>query len=148
MSYFVWLFVVLLFIFCWCLYIFFFSSRRRHTRCALVTGVQTCALPIYPEDGWFAGVCAGVADYFGWSVKLIRVLVILAFVFSGFFPVGIVYLALWYLMDPAETGAPMSTGARPSAGGRPGGMSPTAAKARFERLDRGRRPDRQRGVEG
>src|SRR3546814_5429132 len=32
----------------WCfdLCIFFFSSRRRHTRCALVTGVQTCALPI------------------------------------------------------------------------------------------------------
>src|SRR3546814_4416533 len=27
--------------------VFFFSSRRRHTRCALVTGVQTCALPIY-----------------------------------------------------------------------------------------------------
>src|SRR3546814_9442742 len=27
---------------------FFFSSRRRHTRCALVTGVQTCALPISP----------------------------------------------------------------------------------------------------
>src|SRR3546814_6882333 len=32
------LFVILL--------LFFFSSRRRHTRCALVTGVQTCALPI------------------------------------------------------------------------------------------------------
>src|SRR3546814_2224556 len=29
------------------LVVFFFSSRRRHTRCALVTGVQTCALPIY-----------------------------------------------------------------------------------------------------
>src|SRR3546814_9319088 len=29
-----------------CLCFFFFSSRRRHTRCALVTGVQTCALPI------------------------------------------------------------------------------------------------------
>src|SRR3546814_3983272 len=28
---------------------FFFSSRRRHTRCALVTGVQTCALPIYAQ---------------------------------------------------------------------------------------------------
>src|SRR3546814_10311803 len=28
-------------------HIFFFSSRRRHTRCALVTGVQTCALPIF-----------------------------------------------------------------------------------------------------
>src|SRR3546814_4180923 len=34
---------------CWCytcIVCFFFSSRRRHTRCALVTGVQTCALPI------------------------------------------------------------------------------------------------------
>src|SRR3546814_2902664 len=29
-----------------CFLFFFFSSRRRHTRCALVTGVQTCALPI------------------------------------------------------------------------------------------------------
>src|SRR3546814_11294906 len=32
----------------WCSY-FFFSSRRRHTRCALVTGVQTCALPIWRQ---------------------------------------------------------------------------------------------------
>src|SRR3546814_18647631 len=33
---------------------YFFSSRRRHTRCALVTGVQTCALPIYrfADRGW------------------------------------------------------------------------------------------------
>src|SRR3546814_15805077 len=29
---------------------FFFSSRRRHTRCALVTGVQTCALPISAQQ--------------------------------------------------------------------------------------------------
>src|SRR3546814_10100851 len=34
----------------WCVYFcFFFSSRRRHTRCALVTGVQTCALPIFAD---------------------------------------------------------------------------------------------------
>src|SRR3546814_2745211 len=32
-------------------WLFFFSSRRRHTRCALVTGVQTCALPIYGSLG-------------------------------------------------------------------------------------------------
>src|SRR3546814_5960967 len=31
---------------CWLMRMLFFSSRRRHTRCALVTGVQTCALPI------------------------------------------------------------------------------------------------------
>src|SRR3546814_1280950 len=30
--------------------VFLFSSRRRHTRCALVTGVQTCALPISVAD--------------------------------------------------------------------------------------------------
>src|SRR3546814_14804434 len=37
---------------------FFFSSRRRHTRCALVTGVQTCALPIS-----LGLACAGVAAF-------------------------------------------------------------------------------------
>src|SRR3546814_8053522 len=36
-----------LYMHCFCVGVFFFfSSRRRHTRCALVTGVQTCALPI------------------------------------------------------------------------------------------------------
>src|SRR3546814_15201380 len=34
---------------------FFFSSRRRHTRCALVTGVQTCALPV-TRPALFAGI--------------------------------------------------------------------------------------------
>src|SRR3546814_9994292 len=33
-----------------CNVVFFFSSRRRHTRCALVTGVQTCALPICVDE--------------------------------------------------------------------------------------------------
>src|SRR3546814_7746908 len=44
--------------FCVC---FFFSSRRRHTRCALVTGVQTCALPIFhcfKYRGLFRGLAA------------------------------------------------------------------------------------------
>src|SRR3546814_19074835 len=39
MSWILWMLVCIM-------WIFFFSSRRRHTRCALVTGVQTCALPI------------------------------------------------------------------------------------------------------
>src|SRR3546814_11279399 len=34
----------------WCFVLFFFASRRRHTRCALVTGVQTCALPISADE--------------------------------------------------------------------------------------------------
>src|SRR3546814_5129776 len=40
--------------------IFFFSSRRRHTRCALVTGVQTCALPIYTSRIFCAHPAGGV----------------------------------------------------------------------------------------
>src|SRR3546814_9380217 len=35
---------------CYSFLVFFFSSRRRHTRCALVTGVQTCALPVCSSD--------------------------------------------------------------------------------------------------
>src|SRR3546814_6873914 len=38
--------VFLVDLFIYFIVVFFFSSRRRHTRCALVTGVQTCALPI------------------------------------------------------------------------------------------------------
>src|SRR3546814_3259801 len=49
-------FVMLDFLFLW----LFFSSRRRHTRCALVTGVQTWALPIFAERQ-IAAVGAGVA---------------------------------------------------------------------------------------
>src|SRR3546814_976209 len=43
---------------------FFFSSRRRHTRCALVTGVQTCALPISGRSraGGAAAGRGGVLD--------------------------------------------------------------------------------------
>src|SRR3546814_8797170 len=45
---------------CICFFVFFFSSRRRHTRCALVTGVQTCALPIYDSNQELIG--QGVAN--------------------------------------------------------------------------------------
>src|SRR3546814_6940505 len=44
------LYVTIVFVFLSVVF-FFFSSRRRHPRCALVTGVQTCALPISDQDG-------------------------------------------------------------------------------------------------
>src|SRR3546814_20817291 len=49
---------------------FFFSSRRRHTRCALVTGVQTCALPIYQalfRKGWITHAWPREYGGCGWS---------------------------------------------------------------------------------
>src|SRR3546814_7615261 len=57
---------------------FFFSSRRRHTRCALVTGVQTCALPIFdlrrrlsllpPRDPGRTEIIARAAEAYGISI--------------------------------------------------------------------------------
>src|SRR3546814_10079229 len=41
---------------------FFFSSRRRHTRCALVTGVQTCALPICSDVERCVGLRSEIDD--------------------------------------------------------------------------------------
>src|SRR3546814_2693630 len=64
---------------------FFFSSRRRHTRCALVTGVQTCALPICvrgcPGSAWRASISPprstcrkrGVRDRRGHSVTRVQI---------------------------------------------------------------------------
>src|SRR3546814_10466662 len=45
--------------------LFVYSSRRRHTRCALVTGVQTCALPIEAEMAAKQGDAKKAADAFG-----------------------------------------------------------------------------------
>src|SRR3546814_12332834 len=42
---------------------FFFSSRRRHTRCALVTGVQTCALPISCGVAYALQLLSAVQNY-------------------------------------------------------------------------------------
>src|SRR3546814_9147982 len=66
------LFYILYYYYC---FFFFFSSRRRHTRCALVTGVQTCALPIFllvhhrPKAEWmWAGVIVGCLSAAGVTI--------------------------------------------------------------------------------
>src|SRR3546814_3964476 len=48
---------------------FCFSSRRRHTRCALVTGVQTCALPISSDDRWALAFYTGHFAFSNAAVK-------------------------------------------------------------------------------
>src|SRR3546814_5401960 len=50
--------------------VFFFSSRRRHTRCALVTGVQTCALPILRNLELFPNVF--LMDQTSTQIRIIR----------------------------------------------------------------------------
>src|SRR3546814_6888328 len=52
---------------------FFFSSRRRHTRCALVTGVQTCALPIWPLPGPAVPDANGLLEVEGLPTGFLRI---------------------------------------------------------------------------
>src|SRR3546814_8635759 len=52
-----------------CRLVFFFSSMRRHTRCALVTGVQTGALPIL--GGYRLGLLARVASWVGMGLGIV-----------------------------------------------------------------------------
>lgn len=94
----------------------------------------------YPKQGWIAGVCVGLGEFFGWNVKLIRVLLIASFVISGFFPVGVIYLALWYLMDEAEledagVSRPYSPSGGPSTSSSPHAASSAELSSRFARLE-------------
>ena len=69
----------------------------------------------YPDEGWIAGVCAGLADFMGWNVRLIRALAVLTFVFSGFFPLVLVYGVLWYVMEETRgRPRPLGRGRDPS----------------------------------
>ncbi len=56
--------------------------------------------------GVVMGVCRGLAQYFDLSVTWLRVLTVLAFVFTGFWPVGVIYLVLALVMKPEPVLAP------------------------------------------
>lgn len=48
------------------------------------------------KNGVIAGVCGGIADYFGFDVKLVRIIWVLAVIFAG---IGLLaYLILWLIM--------------------------------------------------
>jgi phage shock protein C len=49
-----------------------------------------------------AGVCAGIAEYFGWEVTLFRVVFVLVSILSVAFPGILVYLVLWVVMPRPE----------------------------------------------
>lgn len=47
-------------------------------------------------DKWIAGVCGGIAEYFGWNANLVRALFVLSCLLPG--PQFLVYLALWVIV--------------------------------------------------
>jgi phage shock protein C len=56
------------------------------------------------NDSMIAGVCGGLAEYFGWSSTSVRVLYVLLSVVSAAFPGVLVYLILWWVMPPPALG--------------------------------------------
>ncbi len=54
------------------------------------------------SDRKIAGVCGGIAEYFGWDPTLVRVLYVVASVVSVAFPGIIVYLLLWLIMPEGD----------------------------------------------
>jgi phage shock protein C len=91
----------------------------------------------YPQRGWIAGVCAGVAEYFGWNLKLLRLLVVLAMLCTRVFPIAVIYLVLWYLLNPVDSTDP-STGEETVTAARDPSkpvVRPRELKTRFSRLE-------------
>ena len=50
------------------------------------------------SDKMIAGVCAGIADYLGWEVSIVRIAYVLISIFSAGFPGLLVYIILWFVM--------------------------------------------------
>ncbi|MDH3521286.1 MAG: PspC domain-containing protein [Myxococcales bacterium] len=61
--------------------------------------MQTAGRPLHrSHDRIIAGVCGGIAEYFGWPATRVRILYVLVSVLSAAFPGILVYLILWFLM--------------------------------------------------
>lgn len=54
------------------------------------------------EKGRVAGVCAGLAEYFGWELWLVRIIFVSGFLLTGgsFFFVG--YVVAWFILDKSQ----------------------------------------------
>lgn len=48
------------------------------------------------DDKWIAGVCGGIAEYFGWNANVVRLLFVLSCLLPG--PQFVVYLVLWLII--------------------------------------------------
>jgi phage shock protein C len=92
----------------------------------------------FPDRGWIAGVCEGIAVHFDWNTRLVRLVAVLLLIFTGFWPTVVAYLLLWYILEPIK-GAPPALGTAvppPGPSSPPGTPAPMPElKARFARLD-------------
>jgi phage shock protein PspC (stress-responsive transcriptional regulator) len=50
------------------------------------------------DDRMIAGVCGGIAEYFGWSSVRVRIVYVVGSILSAAFPGLLIYIALWFLL--------------------------------------------------
>ncbi|MBC8244709.1 MAG: PspC domain-containing protein [Verrucomicrobia bacterium] len=96
-------------------------------------------IPVFrSRDGWIFGVCAGLAQAFNLSLFWVRTLLVLAFVFTGFFPMGLVYLlaALLMKVEPPREPGNVAEWEFYNSYASSKGLALARLKRRFERLDR------------
>lgn len=86
------------------------------------------------SQGKIAGVCAGIADYFGWESWLVRILVVSGVLLGmGWFVV--IYIAAWFILDK-KTDAEIAFGRNPLKGNNQSTFSHTESdKAKQQRFD-------------
>lgn len=57
------------------------------------------------ENGKIAGVCAGIADYFGWELWLVRIITVSAFFLGGSGIIFVLYIAAWVVLEKKSKAA-------------------------------------------
>jgi phage shock protein C len=72
---------------------------RRHFSRSRMTGLFEGGF-YRSRNGMILGVCRGIAEYFDFSVFWVRIIAIVLFLFTGFWPTGILYFVAAFIMKP------------------------------------------------
>ena len=79
------------------------NNGRKWQSGGFMAQLKTCG-PYRANDGLILGVAKGLADHFGWSLGLVRLVIVLTSIFLFFWPTLILYIVAALLMGPAPTG--------------------------------------------
>ncbi|MBO7611441.1 MAG: PspC domain-containing protein [Elusimicrobia bacterium] len=60
-----------------------------------------------PNDKIIFGICSGLAQYFGIDKTVVRIIMVLLLIFTGFFPVGLIYIIAYFIM-PVDSSSNIS----------------------------------------
>jgi phage shock protein C len=100
------------------------------------------------DNAKISGVCAGIADYFGWDVTIVRIVWVVATIFTGFWPMVVAYILAAWLVDAKPRGltyrsderyeaarAEIDETRRDAANHRPRTWQFSDVKSRFDRVE-------------